>query len=102
MIRDVMKSRQTDKLRGKVRGTLRRWTTRAATALWAVLLALSAPALVLAQEEEVKHDARLDGYTGHTVTVANDSTALLWLLFVFLAVVALSGLFKDAKRTHLD
>ena len=49
----------------------------------------------------VKQDARLEGYQGN-VSVSNQSTALMWLLFVFLAVVALISLFKDAKRTHLD
>ena len=81
---------------------LRRRLVSAATAVLAVLLAVAAPVLVLAQEDEVKHDARLDGYTNNSVVVSNDSTALIWLLFVFLGVVALAALFKDAKRTHLD
>ena len=56
---------------------------------------------VLAQEDAPKHDARLDGYAGN-VALPSNSTALIWLLFVFLAVVALAAMFKDAKRTHLD
>ena len=77
---------------------LRRWLLLACMCLGAVVLA---PSAARAQEEEIKHDARLDGYQG-AVTVQNDSTALMWLLFVFLAVVAVAVLFKDAKRTHLD
>jgi hypothetical protein len=65
----------------------------------AVLLAGAAP--VFGQEDAPKHDARLDGYAGN-VAIPNASTALIWLLFIFLGVVALATLFKDAKRTHLD
>ena len=77
---------------------IRRWLLLACLCLGAFVLA---PSAARAQEEEIKHDARLDGYQG-TVTVPNDSTALMWLLFIFLAVVAMAVLFKDAKRTHLD
>jgi hypothetical protein len=76
----------------------KRWLLAAALCA-GPLLSVASPAL--AQEDEVKHDGRLDGYTG-PVSVENQSTALIWLLFVFLGVVALAGLFKDAKRTHLD
>ena len=65
----------------------------------AAALVSAAPAL--AQEEAPKHDARLDGYASN-VALTSNSTALIWLLFVFLAVVALAAMFKDAKRTHLD
>jgi hypothetical protein len=54
-----------------------------------------------AAQEEKTNDARLEGFTGD-VKVENDSTALVWLFLILLAVVALSPLFKDAKRTHLD
>ena len=77
---------------------LGRWLLLACLSLSAVVLA---PTSARAQEEEVKVDARLEGYQG-TVSVENQSTALIWLLFVFLAVVAVGVLFKDAKRTHLD
>ena len=65
----------------------------------AVMVMSAAPAL--AQEDAPKHDARLDGYASN-VALPGNSTALMWLLFVFLGVVALAALFKDAKRTHLD
>ena len=77
----------------------RRW---AAALAFACAVAVMSAAPALAQEEEVKHDARLDGYAGGNLAVPNDSTALIWLLFVFLGVVALAALFKDAKRSHLD
>jgi hypothetical protein len=65
----------------------------------AVMVMSAAPAL--AQEDAPKHDARLDGYATN-VALPGNSTALMWLLFVFLGVVALATMFKDAKRTHLD
>jgi hypothetical protein len=63
------------------------------------------PALALAQrrgepEEEI-YDARLLGYE-QRVALEDSSTALTWLLLIFLAVLALGVLFKDARRTHLD
>ena len=70
--------------------------------LWAcTLAALLLPPPALAQEEEIKRDARLEGYPVK-VSVENDSTALIWLLLIFLGMVALSAMFKNARRTHLD
>jgi len=36
------------------------------------------------------------------VTLADSTTSLIWLLFIFLAALALGVLFRNAKRTHLD
>ena len=77
---------------------LKRWLLLACLCVGAVLLA---PAGALAQEEEIERDGRIEGYAGN-VSVENQSTALMWLLFVFLSVIGLVALFKDAKRTHLD
>jgi hypothetical protein len=71
----------------------------ACTSILALWITVAAP--VAAQEVEIETDARLEGFNG-TVKVENDSTALMWLFFLFLTVIALSPLFKDAKRTHLD
>ena len=81
---------------------VRRWLI--ALCLCASALVALAPSPARAQEEEIKQDARLEGYAnaGGNVSVPNQSTALIWLLFVFLGVVALAALFKDAKRSHLD
>lgn len=77
-----------------------KWWLVAAWMCVGVLMAAPGPALAQ-DEDEVSVDARLEGYQG-PMTVENDSTALIWLLFVFLGAVALGALFKDAKRTHLD
>ena len=72
--------------------------------LWALLAAAAVltPIVALAQEEDVKHDARLEGYTSNVALESGDSTALTWLLLVFIAMIALGVMFKNAKRTHLD
>ena len=46
-------------------------------------------------------DARIEGYAGNK-TLPGGGVALTWIAFIFLAIVACAGLFKDAKRTHLD
>ena len=59
------------------------------------------PGPARAQELELEHDARLEGY-GDKVTMEPGNNAMTWMGFGFLAVVTLLGLFKDAKRSHLD
>jgi hypothetical protein len=72
---------------------------------WVAILALAiSPATALAQKDSGEHDvydARLEGYASNK-TLAGGGNALTWIAFIFLAVVACAGLFKDAKRTHLD
>ena len=87
----MMKSMRT------LRQTSRRWVV--------VLACLLAPACLptaaVAQEPEVPHDSRMEGYAEKMV-LEGGNNALTWLGFAFLAAIALLGLFKDAKRTHLD
>ena len=55
----------------------------------------------LAQENEIPHDARLEGYKD-AVALEEGNLAMTWLGFGVLSAIALLGLFKDAKRSHLD
>jgi hypothetical protein len=84
--------------------TLQRHRDRGRKLFAATMLSLStlvtSPAGALAQDEDVAVDARLEGYT-QKVTIEG-STALMWILLFVLATIALSVLFKDAKRSHLD
>lgn len=69
----------------------------------AVLLA--APTVASAREsfeEPEMYDARLEGYERNVNINPPGTTALTWLLLVFLATVGVGVMFKDAKRTHLD
>lgn len=66
----------------------------------AVVMVLACPLSALAQDEREYFDARLEGYQENVAL--DSSTALTWVVFILLAVVALGGMFKNAKRTHLD
>jgi len=68
---------------------------------FAVLALLANPMGALAQEEPKFYDGRLEGYPTK-VTLDDSGTALTWLLFVFLSVVCIGVMFKNARRTHLD
>jgi len=46
-------------------------------------------------------DARLEGYSG-SMSLPAGSDGLTWVAMVILGVLCCGGLFKDAKRTHLD
>ena len=62
---------------------------------------LAIPTTARADDDEVLHDARTEGY-GQKVQVTKASVALVWLAFLFLSIVSMAAIFKDAKRTHLD
>ena len=73
-----------------------------------LLCLLASPPAARAQDDaETNYDARLHGFVTRTgepvkVHVNKDSTATTWLLFLFVGVVGMAALFKNAKRTHLD
>jgi len=62
---------------------------------------LAVPAMALAADEDKLPDARIQNFT-KTVSVPEGGTALTWLLLIFLTLICLATLFKNAKRTHLD
>ncbi len=62
---------------------------------------LAFPTAARADDDEVLHDARTEGYASK-VQVTKASVALVWLAFLFMGVVSMAAIFKDAKRTHLD
>ena len=69
-----------------------------------LVLALAPATTALAARDEVEADpldARLEGYANN-VTLPEVSSGLTWMIFVVLMVFVAAGLFKDAKRTHLD
>jgi len=73
--------------------------------LYVTLAILLTPVIALARstedEDTVKLEARLEGYTTK-VRLDSSSTALTWLMIGFLCAIAIAVLFKNAKRTHLD
>jgi hypothetical protein len=71
-----------------------------AVALLAIVLSAATPARAQDDDKAVP-DARYEAYD-KPVELKGGSTALMWLLTSFLGVLAVSVLFKDAKRSHLD
>lgn len=70
-------------------------------ALACLLPLAGAPEFAAAQEIEIEHDGRREGY-GEKLAVEGGNRAMTWLGFGVLSVIALLALFKDAKRSHLD
>lgn len=69
------------------------------------LLLLATPVTTWARQPEMEReivDARLEGYDKTGVTLPPSGTALMWLLLIFLTIVCVGVMFKDAKRSHLD
>jgi hypothetical protein len=67
---------------------------------WIIAVLLS-PAAALAADDEALPDARIQNFT-KPVSIPEGGTALTWLLLIFLTLLCLAALFKNAKRTHLD
>lgn len=75
-----------------------------AFALYFAIALFCAPLLALAKgedEETAKLEARLEGYP-IGVRLDKGGTALTWLMFIFLGVLGVGVLLKNARRTHLD
>ena len=70
------------------------------TAVLPTVLFCSAPP-ALAQDEEAKPDAKLANYPPQA-NLGEGSVALTWILFIFLTVIAMGTMTKNAKRSHLD
>ncbi len=70
-------------------------------ALACVLPLAGAPGGAAAQEVDIEHDGRREGY-GEKLAMEGGNNAMTWLGFGVLSVIALLALFKDAKRSHLD
>jgi hypothetical protein len=75
--------------------------------LLSLLLALAAlsatPSPALAQDEDKKEHAWLNGYPDrYKVKLEEASNTANWLLFLVLAGAGIAVVFKNAKRSHLD
>jgi hypothetical protein len=78
----------------------------AAVVFGAITLAITflVPVFAFAQKEDENSalkEARLEGYT-FNARAPEGGPALTYLLFIFLAVLGLAVMFKNARRTHLD
>ena len=69
-----------------------------------VLVMMVAPTVALAARNEPDReiiDARLEGYQSN-VTLPGGGTSLTYILLIIFGALVFAGLFKDAKRSHLD
>ena len=69
-----------------------------------VILALAPASTALARSNEPEkevYDARLEGYQTNP-TLPLNGTGLTWVAMIVLGVLCCVGLFKDARRSHLD
>jgi hypothetical protein len=84
-----------------VRTTLNAWTARAGVA---AMMLMSSPLAALAQDDDKRPNARLEGFgdAGVSLGDAGGTSPLTWLLLAFLTACAVGVLFKNAHRTHLD
>jgi hypothetical protein len=79
------------------RSFLLRWV-----AIAMLMLAPASSALARSdQPEKDVYDARLEGYQNNPTLPAGGS-GLTWVAMIVLGVLCCAGLFKDARRTHLD
>lgn len=60
-----------------------------------------APAALAQDEEEIKMDARLEGYAS-PVFMNKASNASVWFLLLACGVISIGVMFMNAKRSHLD
>ena len=83
------------------RRTIRKWIFPLVCLLSWAAAPLTVPPRAMGQELEVETDARYEGYSDKA-TIEESNTAMTWVGFTILCLIALLGMFKDAKRTHLD
>ena len=67
----------------------------------AAIVSLLTPLLAFAADEEARVDAKVQNFM-KPVALEESSSALTWILLIFLGAVVISVMFKNAKRTHLD
>ena len=82
----------------RMKHILLRWT---AVALLALAPATSTALARDSEPEKEVYDARLEGYQTNP-TLPPAGSGLTWCALLGLGVLCCIGLFKDAKRTHLD
>ncbi|HEX5244938.1 MAG TPA: hypothetical protein VFW23_16895 [Tepidisphaeraceae bacterium] len=86
-----------------MKSSLKRQGATFCLAFVTILGSFVGPASVARADDDVSpNDARLDAFQKKSVAIENSGTALSWLGFMGLGVIGLLGMFKDAKRSHLD
>jgi hypothetical protein len=74
----------------------------AASVLALSLVAATPHGAYASSDEDVEHyDARVQGYDPN-VELKSWGNGGSWMMLIFMAVVCVAVIFKDAKRSHLD
>lgn len=56
-----------------------------------------------AEDLDTKNDARLETYPTDSNAIMKDSgTPGVWLVFVFMSIIGLGGMFMNAKRSNVE
>ena len=69
--------------------------------MFALLIGTLAGPAMAADDPEIKPYPKIEGYD-QNVRVEEASTTFTWALLIFLGVICVGVMFKNAKRTHLD
>ena len=77
------------------------WIKVSAMRVICAMVVVLSPAVAMAADEDKPPDARIQNFM-KPVSVPEGGTALTWLLLIFLTLICLAALFKNARRTHLD
>ena len=82
------------------RAMLRTMVRYVAVALVSLMPATTALARSDEPDKDI-YDARLEGYQTNP-TLPSGGSGLIWVSMIFLGILCCAGLFKDARRSHLD
>jgi hypothetical protein len=84
-------------------GFVRSFRKSIAAVLLAVSLIASTPqsARAASDDDVVHYDARVQGYSPD-MELKSSSTGGCWILLIFMGVICVAVIFKDARRSHLD
>lgn len=77
-----------------------KWRNWIATGVLIITLSLSGTAKAVNNDVDATHDARTEGYTAPVQV--EGSTSMLWIIFVFISIFAMSALFKDSRRARTE
>lgn len=81
-----------------------KWRKLIAAGVLATSLSFSGAAHAQSQnkddENDMTHDARIEGFQSKTAIDGN--TSLLWIVFVVLSIISMMALFKDSRRARTE
>lgn len=81
-----------------------KWRKLIAAGVLLITLSFSGAAHAQSQnkddENDMTHDARIEGFQNKTAIDGN--TSLLWIMFVVVSIICMAPLFKDSRRARTE